>query len=110
MSRLDAELRTRLLHTLVEAPPKFLTPTADATHYLLVGTMINVARILALGLVVGYLCGRRYRGFGLMRYRPDVWVRSYAPEKAVLISPIGVLAHSRKPLCILRVLGSGTYG
>ena len=40
---------------LIEVPAKFLTSTNDALHYFLVGTMFNVIRFLALGMVVGHL-------------------------------------------------------
>jgi hypothetical protein len=40
---------------LVEVPAKFFTPTSDALHYFLIGTIFNVLRILALGIAVGYL-------------------------------------------------------
>ena len=50
------------LTLLVEVPSKFLAETSDAMHYFLIGTMINVVRTLALGVVVGYLYGRWYKG------------------------------------------------
>ena len=40
---------------LIEVPSKFLAPTSDALRYFLIGTMFNVIRILALGIVIGYL-------------------------------------------------------
>lgn len=40
---------------LIEVPAKFLTTTSDALHYFLIGAMFNVIRILALGIVIGYL-------------------------------------------------------
>lgn len=43
---------------LIEVPAKFLTTTRDALHYLLIGAMFNVIRILALGIVIGYLYRR----------------------------------------------------
>ena len=43
---------------LIEVPAKFLTPTSDALRYFLIGTMFNVTRILALGVVIGYLYDR----------------------------------------------------
>jgi NhaP-type Na+/H+ or K+/H+ antiporter len=43
---------------LVEVPAKFLTTTSDAWRYFLIGAVFNVLRILALGVVIGYLCGR----------------------------------------------------
>jgi NhaP-type Na+/H+ or K+/H+ antiporter len=48
---------------LVEGPSRFLTPTSDALRYFLIGTMFNVLRILALGIVIGYLYKRLYKGF-----------------------------------------------
>jgi D-alanyl-lipoteichoic acid acyltransferase DltB (MBOAT superfamily) len=41
-----------------EVPPTFFTLTNDAMRYFLIGTMFNVVRILALGLVIGYLYDR----------------------------------------------------
>jgi hypothetical protein len=43
---------------LVELPAKFLAPTPDAFRYFLIGGLFNVIRILALGVVVGYLYER----------------------------------------------------
>jgi hypothetical protein len=43
---------------LLEVPAKFLTNTNDALHYFLIGALFNVLRILALGLVIGYLYDR----------------------------------------------------
>ena len=40
---------------LIEVPAKFLAPTNDALRYFLIGAMFNVLRILALGIVIGYL-------------------------------------------------------
>ena len=40
---------------LIEVPAKFLTPTNNALHYFLIGTVFNVIRFLALGMVVGHL-------------------------------------------------------
>ena len=42
---------------LLQGPASFLTPS-DALRYFLIGTMFNVLRILALGITIGYLCGR----------------------------------------------------
>ncbi len=50
-----------LVTTLLEVPAKFFTPTPHAMRYFLIGTAFNVLRILALGLVVGLLFGRRDR-------------------------------------------------
>ncbi len=43
---------------LIEVPAKFLTTTSDALRYFLIGTIFNVIRILALGIVIGYLYRR----------------------------------------------------
>ncbi len=40
---------------LLEVPAKFLTPTSDALRYFLIAATFNVLRILALGIVIGYL-------------------------------------------------------
>ena len=40
---------------LIEVPASFLTPTSDALRYFLIGAVFNVLRILALGIVIGYL-------------------------------------------------------
>ena len=50
---------------LIEVPAKFLTTTSDAWHYFLIGAMFNVIRILALGIVIGYLYKRLFKGFNL---------------------------------------------
>ena len=47
-----------ILTILLEVPGKFLTTMNDALHYFLIGTMFNVIRILALGIVIGYLYDR----------------------------------------------------
>jgi hypothetical protein len=43
---------------LIEVPAKFLTTTSDALRYFLIGATFNGLRILALGIVIGYLYGR----------------------------------------------------
>jgi hypothetical protein len=43
---------------LIEVPAKFLTTTSDALRYFLIGAIFNGLRILALGIVIGYLYGR----------------------------------------------------
>jgi hypothetical protein len=40
---------------LIGVPSSFLTTTSDALRYFLIGAMFNVLRILALGIVIGYL-------------------------------------------------------
>jgi hypothetical protein len=48
---------------LIEVPAKFLAPTNKALHYFLIGTLFNVIRIPALGMAIGYLYKRQYKGF-----------------------------------------------
>ena len=48
---------------LIEVPASFLTPTSDALRYFIIGAIFNVLRILALGIVIGYLYKRLYKGF-----------------------------------------------
>jgi hypothetical protein len=48
---------------LLEVPASFLTTTSDALRYFLIGAIFNVLRILALGIVIGYLYKRLYKGF-----------------------------------------------
>jgi hypothetical protein len=43
---------------LIEGPASFLTNTSDVLHVFLIGAMFNVLRILALGIVIGFLYGR----------------------------------------------------
>jgi hypothetical protein len=45
---------------VIEIPSHFLTPNSDPTHYFLIGLLINVLRIIALGIVVGYLYSKLY--------------------------------------------------
>jgi hypothetical protein len=40
---------------LIEVPAKFLALTGDALRLFLIGTMFNIIRIPALGIVIGYL-------------------------------------------------------
>jgi hypothetical protein len=47
---------------LIEVPSKFLATTTNrALYYFLVGTMFNVIRVLALGIVIGFLYNRLNR-------------------------------------------------
>ncbi len=50
-----------LVTILLQGPASLLTPSA-VLRYFLIGTTFNVLRILALGLVVGYLYKRLYQG------------------------------------------------
>ncbi len=43
---------------LIEAPAKALTTTSNPLRYFLIAALINVLRILALGLAIGYLYDR----------------------------------------------------
>ena len=45
---------------LLEVPSHFLTPNSDPMHYFLIGLLFNVLRILALGIVIGYLYKKLY--------------------------------------------------
>jgi hypothetical protein len=47
-----------MVTVLVEVPAKLLTTTSDAVRYFLIGAAFNGLRILALGVVIGYLYGR----------------------------------------------------
>lgn len=48
---------------LLEAPSHFFMPINDPMHYFLIGLLFNVLRILALGIVIGYLYKRINGGF-----------------------------------------------
>ena len=48
---------------LMQGPASFLTTTSDALYVFLIGTIFNVIRILALGIGIGYLYPRLYKGF-----------------------------------------------
>ena len=43
---------------LIEVPAKSLTTTSDPVRYFLIGAVFNVLRLLALGVVIGYLYDR----------------------------------------------------
>jgi len=45
---------------LLGVPASFLTPNSDPMGYFLIGALFNVLRILALGIVIGYLYKRLY--------------------------------------------------
>ena len=47
---------------LIGGPSSFLA-TSDVLRYFLIGTIFNVLRILALGIGIGYLYRRLYKGF-----------------------------------------------
>ena len=46
---------------LLGGPSSFFT-TNNVLRYFIVSTTINVIRILALGIAIGYVCNRQYRG------------------------------------------------
>ena len=54
---------------LLGVPASFLTPNSDPMRYFLIGALFNVLRILALGIVIGYLYRRLYGSayYGLAR-------------------------------------------
>jgi hypothetical protein len=45
---------------LLEVPSHLLTPISDPMHYFLIGLLFNILRILALGIVIGYLYKKLY--------------------------------------------------
>jgi hypothetical protein len=47
---------------LLEIPSHFLIPNSDPMRYFLMGLLFNVLRILALGIVIGYLYKKLYKG------------------------------------------------
>ena len=47
---------------LIGGPSSYLA-TSDVLRYFLIGTIFNVLRILALGIGIGYLYRRLYKGF-----------------------------------------------
>jgi hypothetical protein len=49
-----------LFTILLEVPSKFFTNTINAMHLFLIGLLFNILRILALGIVVGYLYKKLY--------------------------------------------------
>jgi hypothetical protein len=55
---------------LIEGPVSFLTPTSDAWRYFLIGAIFNVLRIIALGIVIGYIYQRMYKGFNRSAIAP----------------------------------------
>jgi NhaP-type Na+/H+ or K+/H+ antiporter len=55
---------------LLQSPASFLA-TGDALRYFLIGTMFNLLRILALGVVTGCLYKRLYTGFNASVFAPE---------------------------------------
>ena len=55
---------------LLQSPAAFLA-ASDVLRYFLIGTMFNLFRILALGIVTGYLYKRLYRDFNASAIAPE---------------------------------------
>jgi hypothetical protein len=53
-----------LLTVVLEVPSKLLTDVADRGHWLLLATVFNVIRVLALGLSIGLVTRARTTGRG----------------------------------------------
>jgi branched-subunit amino acid ABC-type transport system permease component len=51
-----------LIVTVSIGNPSSFYGTSDALRYFLIGTLINVIRILDLGIAIGYVCKRQYKG------------------------------------------------
>ena len=60
-----------IVSILLEVPSHFLTPTSDPMRYFLIGTLFNVLRILALGIVIGYLYDK-LNGSVRPNFRPKI--------------------------------------
>ena len=52
-----------IMVTILLGGPSSFYATGDVLRYFLIGTIFNVLRILALGLGIGYLYKRLYKGF-----------------------------------------------
>jgi NhaP-type Na+/H+ or K+/H+ antiporter len=52
-----------IIVTILIGGPSSFFATSDVLRYFLIGTIFNVLRILALGIGIGYLYKRLYRGF-----------------------------------------------
>ncbi len=48
--------------TILLGGPSNFYATNNILRYFIIGTVINVIRILALGIAIGYVCKRQYRG------------------------------------------------
>lgn len=48
--------------TIVLGGPSSFYATNNILRYFIIGTVFNVIRILALGLAIGYVCKRQYKG------------------------------------------------
>jgi hypothetical protein len=52
-----------IIVTITIGGPSSFLATSDVLRYFLIGTIFNVLRILALGIGIGYLYRRLYKGF-----------------------------------------------
>ena len=59
-----------LVTVLVEAPSSILTPATDVLRYFIIGAIFNLLRIFALGIVIGYVYQRMYKGFNRSAIAP----------------------------------------
>jgi hypothetical protein len=50
-----------IVTSLIGGPSSFFA-TNNVLRYFIIGTAFNVIRILALGITIGYVCKRQYRG------------------------------------------------
>ena len=50
-----------IITILLGGPSNFFA-TNSVLRYFIIGTVFNVIRILALGIAIGYVCKRQYRG------------------------------------------------
>lgn len=48
--------------TILLGGPSSFYATNNVLRYFIIGTLINVVRILALGIAIGYVCKRQYKG------------------------------------------------
>ena len=48
--------------TILLGGPSSFFATNNAMRYFIIGTVFNVFRILALGIAIGYVCKRQYKG------------------------------------------------
>jgi len=51
-----------MITILMQGPASFLTITRNASHVFLIGAIFNLLRFLALGIGIGYLYKRLYKG------------------------------------------------
>jgi hypothetical protein len=51
-----------IVTVIIEVPASFVKPTSNALSYFLIGALFNVIRIPVLGITIGYLYKRLYKG------------------------------------------------